>query len=717
MTAMSSRGVCVVGRADFETGIGSVTHSALELFSRSTDVVFFAARGRSAAPYVTLASGRVVPTVESPEGFAVYFFTDVLWNGVRDENYRMVPDSGFRIAHVAYDSDAMPPEWVIILNERFDLMLGMSTHLEDVARSSGVTIPVGTLPLGLDLEPLLSARYSPPAVKVRFGTLSAFHERKGLDVLVDAFIETFGASEDVELVVHSNLAMGDVYSRVTDRVERSGVTNVILSHGNLSVQGKNSLLRSFDVYVNASGGEGYSIGPREAMALGLPLVLSDIPAHQDLSGVPGVFLVTPSHRVPARYPEIDNRVFGTQVQFNRRTIGAALKEARDFALSPVADFTSHSRKSRAAQFSLTTTEKDYRELVDPTAPKSGRPGSLYTSRPEVIRPQASAAAARHGRSVGRRKVVIPAHDGGFFSLFNVFASHLVWSMQESSPPIVLPDWDVERLIARSGGTLPESYCYSTPTDGNMWLSLFEPLYDLADDDLNDVEFLYGGSEIPAARFNERKEPLLTYSNAYSLYKAPWFARFRTQYNTVVRDKVRLRRHHQNEIDAFSARLSGRFSVAAHVKHPSHSIEQPGGAIVARQGYVSEVRAALASEGIREGSDDWMVFLATDQDRVVALFDNEFGDHVVRFDDVARIDVTTDERFDELAPDQQLVTGHQVQHILASNTSAWSTRLAWEVWRDAEAMAASDVLIHAVSNVATAVSYLGPSVRMVFAEPK
>jgi hypothetical protein len=157
-------------------------------------------------------------------------------------------------------------------------------------------------------------------------------------------------------------------------------------------------------------------------------------------------------------------------------------------------------------------------------------------------------------------------------------------------------------------------------------------------------------------------------------------------------------------------------VAAHVKHPSHSVEQPNGTIAERHEYVQEVRDALAHRGVAEGSDDWRVFLATDQDRVVALFDEEFGDRVIRFDDVERIDVQTDAAFDGLDPEQQVQNGHQIQHILAADRARWSTRLAWEVWRDAEAMAASDVLIHAVSNVATAVSYLGPGVRMVFAAP-
>jgi hypothetical protein len=130
------------------------------------------------------------------------FFTDVLWNGVADHNFRHVPESGFRIAHMAFDSDQLPLEWVRILNERFDLALFTSAHLEEVASRSGVEIPVGTLPLGLAIESLLSRRQTPPRPGcTRFCTISGFHHRKGLEVLIDSFVQTFAGSENVELVI------------------------------------------------------------------------------------------------------------------------------------------------------------------------------------------------------------------------------------------------------------------------------------------------------------------------------------------------------------------------------------------------------------------------------------------------------------------------------------------------------------------------------------
>jgi glycosyltransferase involved in cell wall biosynthesis len=44
------------------------------------------------------------------------------------------------------------------------------------------------------------------------------------------------------------------------------------------------LFRGFDVYAATSAKEGMPLAPLEAMALGVPVVASDIPAHRELLG-------------------------------------------------------------------------------------------------------------------------------------------------------------------------------------------------------------------------------------------------------------------------------------------------------------------------------------------------------------------------------------------------------------------------------------------------
>lgn len=719
-----AQGVCVIGRTDFHTGMGAVTASACESLARSFPVSLLPTRDfrDAAGDAVVLPSGRSIPVTKDAQGFAAYFFTDVLWNGSFDRNYQLVPADGFRVAHIPYDSDELPDEWVEILNERFDAVLFSSGHLEAVAATSGVNIPTGTLPIALDLESLIGRKYrAPVAGRIRIGSLSAFHERKNLDVLVEAFLKVYGHDDGVELVLHSNLAMGDVFDRVQAMCDMAPRKNVVISRGNLSGAAKNALLDTFDGYVNCSSGEGYSIGPREALALGKPAALSDIGAHQDLLGTAGVFPIATGGRMPARYMEIDHRVFGGQAIVTPAAVADALVSLVEFVRSSRCAPTVIERRRVASQFTFTSLVRAYEQVLDPDSVAVRRRAPANPTADTVsVGAAARELLGRHGSAARGRdsKLVVPLHDGGFFSIFNTFMTHLVWGLRDERVGLVLPDWDVTQLLKTIEGDNPTSYCYSNVDDGNLWLRMFEPLYGLSPELMNDREFLAEGAFAPADQFNVAREPLLTYKNAFELYRRPWFQNFRNEYNGALSDHVRLRPELRGELDGLlSDSFGGRFVVAAHVKHPSHMIEQPDGLMASNAEYVAKIYGVLRDRGISPSSDDWRLFVATDQERVARSFRDEFGANAVVFDDVDRVDAETDNAYDLLDLAAQSREVHQLQHQRATDRSAWSWRLAWEVWRDAEAMAASDVLLHVVSNVSTAVSYLGTQVEMTYVAPR
>jgi hypothetical protein len=160
-------------------------------------------------------------------------------------------------------------------------------------------------------------------------------------------------------------------------------------------------------------------------------------------------------------------------------------------------------------------------------------------------------------------------------------------------------------------------------------------------------------------------------------------------------------------------MSGRFVVAAHVKHPSHLVEQPTNTMPTTSMYIEAVRLELALRGIPEADPDWGVFVACDRDAVIAEFEEAFGDHAFSFSDVRRSTITEDEHYIAVDPRGPDGLGYQVQHVVASSPELWSTAMATEVVRDAYVMSHADVLLHVVSNIATAISFLNPRIDMVF----
>ena len=708
--------VCVIGRTDFATGIGSVGFAAAEMFSRSFNTCYLPLDPElRREEHITLPNGRSVVVCRDTETCNVFFFTGVLWNGVEDFNYRLVPKHGLRLAHVNFDSDRLPKRWVELLNESFDGAVVPSRHLVEVLRSSGVKRPISVVPVALDLDQLLAQSAPFPAgATVRFCSVGAFHPRKGADLVVEAFAEAFADSPNVSLRLHSNLAFGDTLDRLRARVMDLGVHNVEVTHGHLSEADTQRLISQSEVFVSCSGGEGYSIPPRQALAAGRAVVISAAGGHLDLLGPPGVFPVEPRLRVPARYPEIDNGLFGERGQVQVGDIVTQLRAALTYARSAAYARDVPARRARASAFTFSRLVVPYCELIDFNIRTFRRdePPHPIARIPNEAAAVAVSLVGSHGsrlRDPGKR--VVLAHDGGFFSVFNTFLSHLVWDLRDPRCHMVLPDWDVARIMRIRGVSQFTSFCYGRPGDGNLWLRLFEAPFDLNDESLDDESFLWDRASCPTSLVNESREPHLTYVHAHRLYRDRDFPAIRIQYHRAYRQHVHIRPPIVAEVDQMTRAFQGRFMIGAHVRHPSHSVEQPGGVVPGVDSYLERVRALVDRKGIRPQSDDWGLFLATDQERVVARFREEFGEHVLSFPDVRRTTAQEDQRFESLSAADRSRDGNQLQHLVAADRTAWGIRMAEEVVRDALALSRCSTLLHVVSNVATAVAFMNPALEM------
>ena len=142
--------ICIVGRTDFSSGIGRMTLSACQMLGRAFPICILPTDPHSRSlDSVSLPNGGSIQVCKDASRIKVWFFADVLWNGVHDFNYALAGE-GLRVAQIVFDSTEIPLEWVNILNDRFDVVLVTSTYMVDVAKTSGVTIPIGVLPIALE---------------------------------------------------------------------------------------------------------------------------------------------------------------------------------------------------------------------------------------------------------------------------------------------------------------------------------------------------------------------------------------------------------------------------------------------------------------------------------------------------------------------------------------------------------------------------------------
>jgi hypothetical protein len=264
-------------------------------------------------------------------------------------------------------------------------------------------------------------------------------------------------------------------------------------------------------------------------------------------------------------------------------------------------------------------------------------------------------------------LVVTAWNGGFFSHVNRVVNHLHHSLGHNGCKAVRVDWHV--------GEHTPLFVYGTEQDGELWQRFFEPL------------------DFPNAPSAERStweyaDLSMTGLHAYRMYKRG--SRWRTDYGRAFAEHVRVREELRNRVDELwrDGGVVGR-AIGVHFRHPEHSHECPR-QIPTMDVFIAHTKKLLARAG--GGS----VVLATDVREAVDAFRAAFGERLLVQGDVARAPVG-ETQYEWGAPP--------------------SIALGEQTLTDALLLARCDTLLHTTSNIATAVGYMNPRLRMVHCEPR
>ena len=113
-----------------------------------------------------------------------------------------------------------------------------------------------------------------------FLVLANLQPRKGVVETVTAFVAAFGPNNSsVFLRVHAKWGDAEII-KTMDSFKQ--FHNVELTIGVMNETAKTALWREADCVVALSKGEGFGLIPREALSLGIPVIVSDLPAWADL---------------------------------------------------------------------------------------------------------------------------------------------------------------------------------------------------------------------------------------------------------------------------------------------------------------------------------------------------------------------------------------------------------------------------------------------------
>ena len=219
------------------------------------------------------------------------------------------PSEGAWVVMQPWEYGGLPGGWVPTLREAVDEYWVYCTWQRDCAVASGVPEDkVHVLPLGVD--PALFHPDGPrfPLTTTRGTRLLAIGgiiPRKGMDVLVSAYLKAFTATDDVCLVIkglsapwayHGNSGQAD-FAQLPQLAREGGMPEIEFIGETLDDEHIPSLYRACDVLVAPFRGEGFCLPLVEAMASGLPVICTAAGPALDIC-TPDTAVLVPSTREP-----------------------------------------------------------------------------------------------------------------------------------------------------------------------------------------------------------------------------------------------------------------------------------------------------------------------------------------------------------------------------------------------------------------------------------
>jgi len=272
-------------------GLANIIHNELSINFRKVGQISYKGISPELLKYL----------IKNFDGFGkVCFHTSILGLNEKDILLHQSIDSKLKISYSMIESDKLVPFWVDILNKYYDMVVVPDIFLVDVYSKSGVKIPIFVVPLGINIDNLLVEPFKEkPGDPFVFGCSSGYWSRKNHIKVVQAFAKTFGNNNKFKLNLHGRF--GPFQKEVEKAVQESNISNIELISGSLSREDYNNFMKKIDCYVFVSGGEGFSITPRECLALGKPCILSNNTAHKTLCNSGFVIPIAADKKVPAVY--------------------------------------------------------------------------------------------------------------------------------------------------------------------------------------------------------------------------------------------------------------------------------------------------------------------------------------------------------------------------------------------------------------------------------
>ena len=193
---------------------------------------------------------------------------------VKDMNAR------FNILHsYGWEESSFPAEWVDDFNTYLQGITVMSRQVKKILIDNGVELPIKVSGLGIDhIRGIKSTNdIKIKAKKFKVLHISSCFPRKGIDILLHAFADSFSCNDDISLIIKTFDNPHNKIDSILNKVRQSysKFPDVIVIKDDFNDSQIKSLYEQSDLLVAPSRGEGFGLPIAEAMLLGVPVITTN----------------------------------------------------------------------------------------------------------------------------------------------------------------------------------------------------------------------------------------------------------------------------------------------------------------------------------------------------------------------------------------------------------------------------------------------------------
>jgi len=217
--------------------------------------------------------------------------TPIIFHTYRHGDYEIYRDQ-YSIVRTMLEVSKIPQTWVYKLNQMDEVWVPNKFNYNSFINSGVKMDKLFIIPSPVDFSCSNESSVFKFKSKKRFKFLSIFNyevrDRKGFDILLKAYIETFSRKDDVCLIIKTKSSIEDIIREynLIGNIPEIEIVNKIIERNELL-----SLYRGVNCFVLPSRGEGVGRTYLDALMMGVPIIATGWSGNTDFLNKENSFLI------------------------------------------------------------------------------------------------------------------------------------------------------------------------------------------------------------------------------------------------------------------------------------------------------------------------------------------------------------------------------------------------------------------------------------------